>query len=246
MLAATLLASAALAAGAVPGDVPGAAGLAARGDRERQGDDAVRRVARERVGLPRRRPHRAGRRARAGQTGRGAFGLKPFRASCTSPAARRASATSTTRAPATNRRSARLRRRCSSTTSTVTRSARRTSPTRYKPFLYVYPPRRAGARAVRAPDHRRPRLRAPGINANGIAATPHGKHADPRPEQHGQALHRGPADRRHDADRRPARPARRRHPAARQQLYVVQNRLNKVAVLRLDRDASSARARDAS
>ena len=65
MLAATLLTSAALLARpGVPGDVPGTAGLAARGDRLRQGDDALRRLARERVRLPRRRAHGPGRRAR--------------------------------------------------------------------------------------------------------------------------------------------------------------------------------------
>ena len=51
--------------GAVPGDDPRPAGIAARGRREREGDHALRRLAARRLRLPRRRAHRQGRGARS-------------------------------------------------------------------------------------------------------------------------------------------------------------------------------------
>ena len=234
MLAATLLASAALARGpGVPGDVPGPARLAARGDRAGKGTTFYVGSRVERLGLPRRRAHRRGRHR-----------------SCP---ARRAAARSGSRARAAScyvaggptRLRLRLRRahrREPSATHdfdgtfvndvTVTRRAAYFTDSN-KPFIYVYPRGRAGARAVRAPvtgDF----VYGPGLNANGIAATPDGRTLILVQTGTGKLF---TADPRTGATQRD----RRRRPVPNgdgillrgRTLYVVQNRLNKVAVLRL-------------
>ena len=198
----------------VPGDLPGTARIAARGDRVRQGHHALRRARARRLGLPRRRAHGPGLGARRpARAGRGAFGLKYEGGELYVAGGPTGFGLRLRRAHGRGPRRVRLRRR-------VRQRRDRHPPGRVLHRLQQAVHLRVAARAargrpVRAPDHAATSSTGAGLNANGIAATPDGAHADPRVDRHGQALHGRPADRRDAADRRPARGQRRRHPAAR-------------------------------
>ena len=99
-------------------------------------------------------------------------------------------------------------------------------------------------------DGRRSRQPPTGFNANGIDATPNGRWLIIVQIEHGQALPRQPDDRRDGRDR--ARPAGRNVQFGdgilldgNRRLYVVQNQLNRIAVIQSEPGADGRAHRDA-
>ena len=160
-----------------------------RGSRAGSGTTLLRRLARGRLGLPRQRADRQGRGARArpatgaartGSSGSRRRALRRGRADgFVYVYDARTGGSRSTRV--TTRRHVRQRRHRHAPGRVLHRLA--------EAVLYVYAARQPATRPS-LDAHRRLRLRADGFNANGIAATPDGKTADPRPEQHRQAVHR--------------------------------------------------------